>query len=85
MIMRSPKVRAIFVNIFGGIMKCDVIAAGVIAATKQMGLKVPLVVRLEGTNVQEGRRMLDQSGLAIQSATTMADGAKRVVAATGAK
>ena len=85
MIMRSPKVKAIFVNIFGGIMKCDVIAAGVIAATKQMGLKVPLVVRLEGTNVQEGRRMLDQSGLAIQSATTMVDGAKRVVAATGAK
>jgi succinyl-CoA synthetase beta subunit len=85
MIMRSPKVKAIFVNIFGGIMKCDVIAAGVIAATKQMGLKVPLVVRLEGTNVQEGRRMLDQSGLAIQSATTMVDGAKRVVAATGAR
>jgi succinyl-CoA synthetase beta subunit len=66
-------------------MKCDVIAAGVIAATKQMGLKVPLVVRLEGTNVQEGRRMLDQSGLAIQSATSMVDGAKRVVAAIAGK
>jgi succinyl-CoA synthetase beta subunit len=85
MIMRSPKVKAIFVNIFGGIMKCDIIAAGIIAATRQMGLKVPLVVRLEGTNVEQGRRMLDQSGLAIQSATTMADGAKRVVAATGAR
>ena len=85
MIMHSPKVKAIFVNIFGGIMKCDVIAAGIIAATKQMGLKVPLVVRLEGTNVQEGRRMLDQSGLAIQSATSMVDGAKRVVAAIAGK
>jgi succinyl-CoA synthetase beta subunit len=85
MIMRSPKVKGIFVNIFGGIMKCDVIAAGVIAATKQMGLKVPLVVRLEGTNVEEGRRMLEQSGLAIQAASTMADGAKRIVAAIGAR
>jgi succinyl-CoA synthetase beta subunit len=83
MIMRSPKVKAIFVNIFGGIMKCDVIAAGIIAATKQMSLKVPLVVRLEGTNVKEGRRMLDESGLAIQSASSMADGAKRVVGAIG--
>jgi succinyl-CoA synthetase beta subunit len=84
-IMRSPKVKGIFVNIFGGIMKCDVIAAGVIAATKQMGLKVPLVVRLEGTNVEEGRKMLEQSGLAIQAASTMADGAKRIVAAIGAR
>src|SRR5450432_4161432 len=85
MIMRSPKVKGIFVNIFGGIMKCDVIAAGVIAATKQMGLKVPLVVRLEGTNVDEGRKLLDQSGLAIQTASTMADGAKKIVAAIGAR
>jgi len=85
MIMRSPKVKGIFVNIFGGIMKCDVIAAGVIAATKQMGLKVPLVVRLEGTNVDEGRKMLDQSGLAIQTASTMSDGAKKIVAAIGAR
>ena len=85
MIMRSPKVKGIFVNIFGGIMKCDVIAAGVIAATKQMGLKVPLVVRLEGTNVEEGRKMLEQSGLAIQAASTMADGAKRIVSAIGAR
>jgi succinyl-CoA synthetase beta subunit len=85
MIMRSPKVKGIFVNIFGGIMKCDVIAAGVIAATKQMGLTVPLVVRLEGTNVEEGRKMLEQSGLAIQAASTMADGAKKIVAAIGAR
>ena len=68
MILRSPKVKAIFVNIFGGIMKCDVIAAGVINATRKLGLKVPLVVRLEGTNVNEGRRMLEESGLAITPA-----------------
>ncbi len=85
MILHSPKVKAIFVNIFGGIMKCDVIAAGIIAATKQMGLKVPLVVRLEGTNVAEGRKMLSESGLAIQAASTMADGAKKIVAAVGAR
>jgi succinyl-CoA synthetase beta subunit len=85
MIMRSPKVKGIFVNIFGGIMKCDVIAAGIIAATKQMGLKVPLVVRLEGTNVDAGRNLLAESGLAIQPASTMADGAKKIVAAIGAR
>ena len=87
MILRSPKVKAIFVNIFGGIMKCDVIAAGVIAAAKELGLKVPLVVRLEGTNVELGRKMLSESGLAIQAATTMADGAQKIVAAVtgGAK
>jgi succinyl-CoA synthetase beta subunit len=87
MILRSPKVKAIFVNIFGGIMKCDVIANGVVAAAKQLGLKVPLVVRLEGTNVELGRKILNESGLAIQAATTMADGAKKVVDAVvaGAK
>jgi succinyl-CoA synthetase beta subunit len=81
MILRSPKVKAIFVNIFGGIMKCDVIAAGVIAAAKELGLKVPLVVRLEGTNVELGRKMLSESGLKIVAATTMADGAQKIVAA----
>jgi succinyl-CoA synthetase beta subunit len=85
MILHSPKVKAIFVNIFGGIMKCDVIALGVIAAAKEMGLRVPLVVRLEGTNVELGRKILAESGLAIQAATTMADGAAKIVAAvTGA-
>jgi succinyl-CoA synthetase beta subunit len=79
MILKSPKVKAIFVNIFGGIMKCDVIANGVVAAAKELGLKVPLVVRLEGTNVELGRKILNESGLAIQAATTMADGAKKVV------
>jgi succinyl-CoA synthetase beta subunit len=81
MILRSPKVKAIFVNIFGGIMKCDVIANGVIAAAKELGLQVPLVVRLEGTNVELGRKILGESGLAIQAASTMADGAQKVVAA----
>ena len=80
-ILSSPKVKAIFVNIFGGIMRCDVIAAGVIAATKQMGLRVPLVVRLEGTNVELGRKMLADSGLAIENASSMRDGAQRVVTA----
>jgi len=81
MILRSPKVKAIFVNIFGGIMKCDVIANGVVAAAKELGLRVPLVVRLEGTNVELGRKILNESGLAIQAASTMADGAQKVVAA----
>jgi succinyl-CoA synthetase beta subunit len=85
MILRSPKVKAIFVNIFGGIMKCDVIASGVVAAAKELGLKVPLVVRLEGTNVELGRKILNESGLKIEAATTMADGAAKIVAAVGTK
>ncbi len=87
MILKSPKVKAIFVNIFGGIMKCDVIAAGIVAASKQLSLKVPVVVRLAGTNVELGKKILAESGLAIQSADTMADGAKKIVAAVsgGAK
>jgi succinyl-CoA synthetase beta subunit len=81
MILKSPKVRAIFVNIFGGIMKCDVIANGIVAAARELGLKVPLVVRLEGTNVELGRQILGESGLAIQAASSMADGAQKVVLA----
>lgn len=81
MILSSHKVKAIFVNIFGGIMKCDVIASGVISATKKMELKVPLVVRLEGTNVELGRKLLADSGLAIESATSMKEGAQKAVAA----
>jgi succinyl-CoA synthetase beta subunit len=84
MILKSPKVKGIFVNIFGGIMKCDVIAEGVVAATRELGLKVPLVVRLEGTNVELGKKILSESGLAIQPADSMADGAKKIVAATKA-
>jgi len=84
MILSSSKVKGIFVNIFGGIMKCDVIAEGVVAATKELGLKVPLVVRLEGTNVELGKKILKDSGLAIQPADTMSDGAKKIVAAVRA-
>jgi succinyl-CoA synthetase beta subunit len=83
MILSSPKVKAIFVNIFGGIMKCDVIASGVVAAAKELGLTVPVIVRLEGTNVELGRKILDESGLKITSATTMLDGANKIVAAVG--
>ncbi len=81
MILSSPKVKGIFVNIFGGIMKCDVIADGVVAATRELGLKVPLVVRLEGTNVELGKQILRDSGLAIQAADGMADGAQKIVRA----
>jgi succinyl-CoA synthetase beta subunit len=80
-ILTDEHVRAILVNIFGGIMKCDVIAAGVIAAARELGLKVPLVVRLEGTNVEEGKRLLRGSGLAIEEASDLTDAAKKVVAA----
>ena len=83
-ITADPSVRGIFVNIFGGIMKCDTIAAGVMAAVKQVGLKVPLVVRLEGTNVELGKKMLQESGLALTAADDMADGARKIVALAAA-
>ena len=83
MILSSPHVKGIFINICGGIMQCDVIAEGVIAATKELGLKVPLVVRLEGNNVEKGKLILAESGLAIQTADNMADGAQKIVAAVG--
>ncbi|MEM9070738.1 MAG: ADP-forming succinate--CoA ligase subunit beta [Myxococcota bacterium] len=82
-ILRSDSVKGIFVNIFGGIMKCDIIANGVVAATKDLGLKVPLVVRLAGTNVEEGKKILAESGLNITPADTMADGAKLIVELAG--
>ncbi len=78
-ILRDPHVKGIFVNIFGGIMKCDVIAEGVIAAAKELGLKVPVVVRLEGTNVEKGREILAGSGIAVLPAANMAEGAKKIV------
>lgn len=80
-ILKDPNVKAILVNIFGGIMKCDVIAEGVIAASKEVGLKVPLVVRLEGTNVELGKKLLRESGLNITPADDLTDAAKKVVAA----
>ncbi len=78
-ITADPNVKGIFVNIFGGIVHCDVIAQGVLSATEEVGLSVPLVVRLEGTNVDLGRRMIADSGLDVISATDMADGARRIV------
>jgi succinyl-CoA synthetase beta subunit len=82
-ILRSPDVKGIFVNIFGGIMRCDVIASGIIEATKELGLKVPLVVRIEGTNALLGRQALEESRLAIVPAITMAEGAQKVVELVG--
>ena len=81
MILRDDDVQTILVNIFGGIVRCDLIAEGVIAATESVGLKVPLVVRLQGTNAKEGRRILAESALDIQSAETLQDAADKAVAA----
>ena len=83
-ILSDPQVKGILVNIFGGIMKCDVIATGIIEAAKQIGVKVPLVVRLEGTNVQKGKEMLAESGLNIIAADTMSDAAQKIVKAVSA-
>ena len=80
-ILSDPNVEGILVNIFGGIMRCDVIAEGVVAAAKEVALKVPLVVRLEGTNVDLGKKILAESGLAITSADDLADAAEKVVKA----
>lgn len=78
-ITQDPNVQGIFVNIFGGIMQCDTIANGVVAAVKEVGLEVPLVVRLEGTNVELGKKIIDESGLNVVSADDMKDGAKKIV------
>ena len=80
-IVRDPHVKGILVNIFGGIMKCDIIAEGIVAAAKEISLSVPLVVRLEGTNVELGKKILAESGLAITSADNLADAAEKVVKA----
>lgn len=82
-ILSDKNVKGIFVNIFGGIMKCDVIAEGVITAAKEVGLQVPLVVRLEGTNVDLGKKLLNESGLNIVAAGSMADGAQKIVELVG--
>ncbi|ANU10537.1 succinyl-CoA synthetase subunit beta [Planococcus antarcticus DSM 14505] len=82
-ILSDKNVKGIFVNIFGGIMKCDIIAEGVIQAAKEVSLDVPLVVRLEGTNVEIGKKLLNESGLNIVAAGTMADGAKQIVELVG--
>jgi succinyl-CoA synthetase beta subunit len=83
--LKNPNLKAILVNIFGGIMKCDVIAQGVVTAARQVSLKVPLVVRLEGTNVELGKKILSESGLPIISAANMADAAEKVVKAAGGR
>jgi len=82
-IVSDPEVKAIFINIFGGILQCDLLAQGVIAAAKNLDLKVPLVVRMEGTNVEEGRELLEESGLGITFSPTMAEAAGKAVAAAG--
>ncbi len=80
-ITADPAVKGILVNIFGGIMRCDIIAEGVVAAVKEVGLKVPLVVRLEGTNVELGKKIINESGLNVIAANDLSDGAEKIVAA----
>jgi succinyl-CoA synthetase beta subunit len=80
LILSSDKVEAILINIFGGIVRCDLIAEGIISAVQEVGIEIPVIVRLEGTNVEKGRQMLDDSGLAITSASDLNDGAKKAVA-----
>jgi succinyl-CoA synthetase beta subunit len=80
-ITADPNVKGILVNIFGGIMRCDIIAEGVVAAVKEVGLKVPLVVRLEGTNVELGKKIINESGLNVIAANDLSDGAEKIVKA----
>ena len=84
-ILKDPRVKAILVNIFGGIMRCDVIAEGILAAVREMNLSVPLVVRLEGTNVKEGKTILAESKLRLITADTFSDAATKVVSASGVR
>src|SRR5262249_10337871 len=84
-ILSDPNVKGILVNIFGGIMRCDIIADGIVAAARQLSLKVPLVVRLEGTNVEQGKQILAQSGLPIISGNDLADAAQKIVNAVRGK
>jgi succinyl-CoA synthetase beta subunit len=84
-LLADPHVRAVLINIFGGIMRCDIVAEGVVAAAKDVGVKVPVVVRLEGTNVEKGREILKTSGLAFRVADGMRDAAEKVVAAAAGR
>jgi succinyl-CoA synthetase beta subunit len=84
LMLRNPELKAILVNIFGGIMKCDIIADGIVTAAREVHLNVPLVVRLEGTNVDLGKKILAESGLPIIQAGNMADAAQKVVSAASA-
>ena len=83
-ILSDPNVKSILVNIFGGIVRCDLIANGIISAIKEVGVEVPIVVRLEGTNVNEGKKILNESGLAVISADDLDDAANKAVSAVGA-
>jgi succinyl-CoA synthetase beta subunit len=83
LILSNENVAAILVNIFGGIVRCDLIAQGIVAAAKNVGVEVPVVVRLEGTNVEQGRALLKESGFDIITANDLADAAKKAVAAAG--
>jgi len=82
-LLSDARVKGVLINIFGGIMQCDVLAQGVVEAARQVKLSVPLVVRMEGTNVERGRQILKDSGLAVIAASDMADGARRIVQAIG--
>lgn len=82
-LLADPNVKAVLINIFGGIVRCDMVANGVVAAAKNLGVSIPIVARLEGTNVEEGKRVLNNSGIGIISADGMADAAAKVVAAAG--
>jgi succinyl-CoA synthetase beta subunit len=83
-LLADPHVQAVLINIFGGIVRCDMVARGVVEAAKNLGVKVPIVVRLEGTNVEEGQRVLQESGMNFIVANGMKDAAEKVVAATKA-
>src|SRR5690606_22787785 len=82
-LLSDPNVKGVLINIFGGIMKCDTIAEGVIAAARQVHLSVPLVVRLEGTNVERGRKLLQESGVRLETASSLDDAARKIVALVG--
>ena len=84
-LLADGNVKAVLINIFGGIVRCDMVANGVVAAAKNLGVQIPIVARLEGTNVEEGRRVLNDSGIGIIPATTMSDAAEKVVSAAGAR
>ena len=82
-ILEDQNVQAILINIFGGILRCDVLASGVVAAARKVDLKLPLVVRLEGTNVEEGRRILGESDLSFEVAESLSDAADKVAMVAG--
>jgi succinyl-CoA synthetase beta subunit len=82
-LMSDPHVKAVLINIFGGILRCDTLAAGVVAAARELDFRLPLVIRMEGTNVEEGRRILRESGLNFTVADGMKDAAEKVVALAG--